>query len=79
MKYSLKDLIREKDFQFFEISFNPETKVLKTSSSISFGMIARGIGETLSRANISEQEFDKFLLMVVQNFHNKEKPKEQNE
>jgi len=63
----------------FEIRFNPETNAMTTSANIPFGLMAKGIGATLSRLNLTEEEFASFMLGLVTEFDTSNKYKGTND
>ena len=49
--------MEEKEGYYFEIRFNPETKEMTTDAKIPLGQMARGIGATLSKLDLTGEDF----------------------
>jgi len=77
----MKQLMEEREGYYFEIHFNKETKALTSRASIPFGLMAQGIGATLSRLNLTSEEFNSFMFGLVKEFEasNQEKRRQDNE
>ena len=75
----MKQLMKERSGYYFEIMFDPDTREMRTNANIPFGMMSRGIGATLARMNITDDELDGFLLGLVKEYNLlKEEQNEQN-
>ena len=64
----MKQLMEEKEGYYFEIRFNPETQEMRTDAKIPLGQMARGIGSTLSKLDLTREDFESFLLQLVKEF-----------
>jgi len=64
----MKQLMEEKEGYYFEIRFNPETKEMTTDAKIPLGQMARGIGATLSKLDLTGEDFKSFLFELVKEF-----------
>jgi hypothetical protein len=64
----MKQLMDQRDGYFFEIRFDQETKEIRTNAKIPLGLMAKGIGTTLARLDITDEEFSTFMLGLANEF-----------